>query len=225
MGNELKATRTKSKLKPKTGFEYTRLPGNKGKVKIKLEKEDHDVKAVGPDGNPLERSSSFKLRGGTGKIDSYGALQRQGLISPMHVEDPPKKKGKSIMDMSNAQIYRMSAEGKFGPEGNQSMKLLLNSPRGEEFSKFKTARDKEVFRKTDAIAKEKYRNEKASDETDQQKAYGEDDSFKKQTQQAGKVFDAKGDTIYPGMKGHTEAYLKTKAEGHGVSKDVLVKRL
>ncbi len=212
MGNELKATRTKGKLKPKTGFEYKRLETPKSTIKLKPE--------------PLgDVSTPFKLRGGTGKIDSYGALQRQGLISPMQVEDPPKKKGKSIMDMSNAQIYRMNAEGKFGGEGNQSMKLLLNSPRGEEFSKFKAARDKEVFRKTDAIAKEKYSNEKAPDETDQQKAYGKDDEFKKQSQQAGQVFDAKGDTIYPGMKGHTEGYLKTKAEGHGVTKDVLVKRL
>jgi len=35
--------------------------------------------------------SSFKLKGGRGKIDPYAALQRQGLISPIYNE--PEKLG------------------------------------------------------------------------------------------------------------------------------------
>lgn len=124
----------------------------------------------------------------------------------------PKKRGKTIMDMSNAQIYRMEAEGKF--DKNPSMKLLLNSPRGAEYKKFKAYRDKENYRKTEAVQKEKFEREQKGDETDQEKAYGQDDEFKKTTQQAGQVFDEHGSKLYPDMEGYTEAMIKAKEEGY-----------
>jgi len=124
----------------------------------------------------------------------------------------PNKRGKTIMDMSNAQIYRMEAEGKF--DKNPSMKLLLNSPRGAQYKKFKAYRDKEIYRKTEAVQKEKFEREKKLDETDQEKAYGKDDEFKKDTQQAGQVFDEHGSQLYPDMEGYTEAMIKAKEEGY-----------
>ena len=168
----------------------------------------------------LIRKGSFKLRNGAGKMDSYSAMQKKGLISPMHVEDPPKKKGKTIMDMSNAEIYRLQKEGKFGGEGNKSMKLLLNSPKGKDYSTFKSYRDKEIANRSKVVTDQSVEKRK---ETDQQKSYGTDDWKKKQTQIAGKVFDAKGSQLYPGQEGHSEARVKAAKEGY--SKDVEVKRL
>lgn len=166
------------------------------------------------------RKGSFKLRNGAGKMDSYSAMQKKGLISPMQVEDPPKKKGKTIMDMSNAEIYRLQKEGKFGGEGNKSMKMLLNSPRGKDYSTFKSYRDKEIANRSKVVTDQSVEKRK---ETDQQKSYGTDDWKKKQTQKAGKVFDAKGSQLYPGQEGHSEARVKAAKEGY--SKDVEVKRL
>ena len=165
-------------------------------------------------------ANNFKLRNGAGKMDSYSAMQKKGLISPMHVEDPPKKKGKTIMDMSNAEIYRLQKEGKFGGEGNKSMKLLLNSPKGKDYSTFKSYRDKEIANRSKVVTDQSVEKRK---ETDQQKSYGTDDWKKKQTQKAGKVFDAKGSQLYPGQEGHSEARVKAAKEGY--SKDVEVKRL
>lgn len=217
MADKLKATRTKGKLKPtsssaaatkaQTGFEHKHLKAPKSTIELKQE-------PLGDVGTP------FKLRGGTGKIDSYGAFQRQGLISPMQVEDPPKKKGRTIMDMSNAEIYRLQKEGKFGGEGNKSMKLLLNSPKGKDYSTFKSYRDKEIANRSKVVTDQSVEKRK---ETDQQKSYGTDDWKKKQTQKAGKVFDAKGSQLYPGQEGHSEARVKAAKEGY--SKDVEVKRL
>jgi hypothetical protein len=166
------------------------------------------------------RKGSFKLRNGAGKMDSYSAMQKKGLISPMQVEDPPKKKGKTIMDMSNAEIYRLQKEGKFGGEENKSMKMLLNSPRGKDYSTFKSYRDKEIANRSKVVTDQSVEKRK---ETDQQKSYGTDDWKKKQTQKAGKVFDAKGSQLYPGQEGHSEARVKAAKEGY--SKDVEVKRL
>ena len=168
----------------------------------------------------LIRKGSFKLRNGAGKMDSYSAMQKKGLISPMHVEDPPKKKGKTIMDMSNAEIYRLQKEGKFGGEGNKSMKLLLNSPKGKDYSTSKSYRDKEIANRSKVVTDQSVEKRK---ETDQQKSYGTDDWKKKQTQKAGKVFDAKGSQLYPGQEGHSEARVKAAKEGY--SKDLEIKRL
>jgi len=234
-GETGKATRTKGKLKPtadsaaatkaKTGFEYKRLPGNKEKVNIELLKNDGDVKAVGPDGSPLERSSSFKLRGGTGKMDSYAAFQRQGLISPMHVEDPPKKKSYDIFSMPNDMRYRLEQKGSFSPK---VLAAFANHPKAKDYGAYKAGRDKDVARRKVADAETQAEGTYDKEHvyrTDQEKHYGQNDEYKQQTQKAGVVFDSKGSQVYPGQEGHTEGYLKQKAEGHGVTKDVLVKRL
>jgi len=222
MGNELKATRTKGTIKPtadsaaatkaKTGFEYKRLETPKSTITMKP-KELGDVKPA------------FQLRGGTGKIDSYSAFQRQGLISPMQVEDPPKKKGVDIYSMSNDMRYRLEKKGSFSPK---VLAAFANHPKAQDYGAYKAGRDKDVGRRKVGNAEtqdEGTYDKKDVYRSDQEKHYGENNEFKQQTQKAGVVFDAKGSQIYPGQKGHTKGYLEQKAEGHGVSKDVLVKRL
>jgi len=55
---------------------YKRIPGKKDTI----EKEETGKM---PKFSPEQRKGTpFKLRGGTGKIDSYAAFQRKGLISP-----------------------------------------------------------------------------------------------------------------------------------------------
>jgi len=102
------------------------------------------ISAVGDVYKKLTNGSSFQLRGGTGKIDSYAAFQRQGLISPMQVEDPPKKKGIDIFSMSNDMRYKLEKKGSFSPG---ELKAFSGHPKAKDYGAYKAGRDKDVERR------------------------------------------------------------------------------
>lgn len=169
-------------------------------------------------------ANNFKLRNGAGKMNSYSAMQEKGLISPMQVEEPPKKKGVDIYSMSNDMRYRLEKKGSFSPK---ELKAFSNHPKAQDYGIYKAGKDKDVARRKvgDVETMTGDYDKELVNRSDQEKAYGKNDEFKKQSQKAGQVFDSKGSQVFPGQKGYTEGYLKNKAEGHDVSKDVLVKRL
>jgi len=171
-------------------------------------------------------ANNFKLRNGAGKMNSYSAMQKKGLISPMQVEEPPKKKGVDIYSMSNDMRYRLEKKGSFSPK---ELKAFSGHPKAKDYGAYKAGRDKDVGRRKvgdlDTMVKDQTREQKKLvNRSDQEKQYGAKDEFKSQTQKAGVAFDKQGSQIYPGQEGHTEAYLKSKAEGYGTTKDKLVKR-
>ncbi len=180
-------------------------------------------------------ANNFKLRNGAGKMNSYSAMQEKGLISPMQVEEPPKKKGRMITELSNREIYNLDKKGYF-EKNPAEMKRLMNTPTssgsstlGKEYQIWSGGRDKEVASRmkvgqlTDKPEDLEQWQKDHINAPDQVKDYGKDEMYKKTAQQAGNVYDDKGETVYPGQEGHTEGYLKQKAEGY--SEDVEVKRL
>lgn len=111
------------------------------------------------------RKGSFKLRNGAGKMDSYTAFQRQGLISPaqrVEGDDPKMKKAESTGSSSEAYKDQKAKHEKEGFEtesiktkGNvRSTVMSLDTPKMEY-----TTTKKEPI-PTDEPEKRKVKNKK-----------------------------------------------------------------